>query len=58
MKENDNALKSVDEALTAALQDLDIEELLPVELNVDAMGHPENLASTKWCCCCISTLPT
>lgn len=58
MKENDIALQSVDQALTAALQDLDIEELLPVELNVDATGHPENLASSKWCCCCVSVLPT
>jgi len=44
--------------LSLALEDLNIEDLLPVELNEEAMGHPENLASTKWCCCCISSLPT
>ena len=44
--------------LSLELEDLDIEGLIPVELSEEAKGHPENLASTKWCCCCISSLPT
>lgn len=40
---------------TIALDDLDLESLTLVELNEEVRGHPENLASSKMCCCCVST---
>lgn len=44
--------------LVLELDDLDLQDILPIELSEETKGHPENLASTKWCCCCISSLPT
>ncbi len=46
------------EKIELDLSDIQIEDIVPVELGEDVKGHPENLASTKWCCCCISSLPT
>lgn len=36
--------------LSLHLDDLQVEEIVPVELNEEAKGHPENLASTVFNC--------
>ena len=41
------------------LEGLELDGLDFVELSEESRGHPENLASSKMCCCCVSTiLPT
>jgi hypothetical protein len=51
--------RASDESFSLRLDDLDLEGLTLVELSEEVRGHPENLASSKICCCCVSTiLPT
>jgi hypothetical protein len=37
-------------SLTLHLEDLEIEEIVPVELHEETKAHPENLASTIFNC--------
>ncbi|HEY2322307.1 MAG TPA: hypothetical protein VGJ82_05515 [Thermoanaerobaculia bacterium] len=41
--------------LSLSLDDIQIEEIIPVELSEDTKGHPENLASSSFNCTSVSS---
>jgi hypothetical protein len=41
--------------LSLSLDDIQIEEIVPVELSEDTKGHPENLASSSFNCTSVSS---
>jgi hypothetical protein len=39
-----------------SLSDLHIEEIVPLELDEEGKGYPENLASSTFCCTSVSSV--